>query len=116
MHNSCSLGVPMTDTKILACCKSADTSARVTVTFLTRGSCNSNRMVSLATSRITSATRAKRCVFMVVPQVRTDKTVRATAPWAGHSCPAWSNFHLVVEQLRHGVRAQGLHYLPQRHL
>src|SRR4051812_42287066 len=94
MHSCCSFGEPIKDTKILACCKSAETSVRVTVTPLTRGSCNSNKIVSAATSRTTSATRAVRCAFMVLP----------------------SNLDLVFQKLRHGVDAQCLGNLPQRHL
>src|SRR5690242_20434171 len=94
MHNSCSLAVPMMETKTLACCKSADTSARVTVTPFTRGSCISNRIVSLATSRITSETLARRCVFMV-PQVYLER------------------FDLMIHQLGHGMYAEGFDDLPQ---
>src|SRR5579883_463085 len=81
--NCCCLSVPMTETYTLACCKSPDTSARVTVTNFTRGSRSSNRMVSLATSRMASATRARRWVFMVL------------------------YFHLEIEKFRHGMPAQG---------
>ena len=38
--------------------------ARVTVTFMMRGSRNSNKIVSAATSRMASETRAMRCCFM----------------------------------------------------
>src|SRR5262245_43178051 len=63
-HSACSLAEPMIETKTLACCRSLVTSARVTVTPLTRGSFISNRIVSLATSRITSRTRARRWAFI----------------------------------------------------
>src|SRR6516225_5057256 len=90
MHSSCSLGSPMTDTNTLACCKSPETSARVTVTpvVLTRGSRSSNRIVSLATSRTASATRASRWAFM-------------------------SHFHLAVDELGHRVPPQRLGDLLQ---
>src|SRR5579884_60832 len=73
----------MIETYTLACCKSPDTSARVTVTNFTRGSRSSNRIVSLATSRTASATRARRWVFMML------------------------YFHLVIEQFRHRMPTQG---------
>src|SRR5690348_3422709 len=102
MHRSCSFGVPMTDTKTLACCKSPDTSARVTVTFLIRGSFSSNRIVSLATSRITSATRASRCVFMdpfapVADAPGSPRYIRLARLYV----------ELVVEQLGDRVAPQG---------
>src|SRR5947199_5906161 len=96
MHNCCSFGSPITDTYTLACCKSPDTSARVTVTRLTRGSRSSNRIVSLATSRTASATRASRCVFMG-PSPRSD-------------------LDLVVQQFRHRVDPEGGHDLLERGL
>src|SRR5216684_1560950 len=77
----------MTETNTLACCKSPETSVRVTVTPLTRGSRNSKRMVSLATSRITSATRANRCAFI-------SQSL---------------HFHLVIDKLGHRMRSQRLH-------
>src|SRR5207302_9609024 len=93
MHRSCSLVVPMIDTYTWACCWSADTSARVTVTPLTRGSRISNRMVSAATSRMTSAPRAVRCAFM-----------------------ATLYLDLVSQRLRDRVGAQRLDDLAQGHL
>src|SRR5262245_47887824 len=63
-HSACSLALPMIEMKTFACCRSLVTSARVTVTPLTRGSFISNRIVSVATSRITSRTRARRWAFM----------------------------------------------------
>src|SRR5215207_4679253 len=54
----------MTETNTLACCRSAETSARVTVVNLIRGSRTSNRIASLATSRMASATRARRWCFI----------------------------------------------------
>src|SRR5205814_8067838 len=77
----------------LACCRSAETSVRVTVTPLTRGSRISNRMVSAATSRMTSATRAVRWAFM-----------------------ATLYLDLVSQKLRDRVDAQGLSDLAERHL
>src|SRR5579871_2984412 len=76
----------MTETKTLACCKSPDTSARVTVTHLTRGSRSSNRIVSLATSRTTSVTRANRYGFM--------------AAFLDSWWMAAASFHLVIQQFR----------------
>src|ERR1700722_18526338 len=105
MHSACSFGVPITDTNTLACCKSPATSARVTVTFLTRGSRNSNRIVSLATSRMTSETRARRCCFMLGPI--------SAKPQAAKDRKRL-NFHFVGDQFRHGMAAQGLHDLAQR--
>src|SRR5262249_33784710 len=94
--SSASFGEPITETYTLACCRSPETSVRVTVTFLTRGSRSSKRMVSLATSRMTSATRASRCSFM-----------------AG---PPRSYFEFVVEQLGRGVGPECLDDLAQSHL
>src|SRR6266545_1861391 len=99
MQSSCSRGEPMSETYTLACCRSPDTSVRVTVTALTRGSRNSNRMVSLATSRTTSATRASRCAFMASPP---------PAPLVS------LDLKFVVEQFRGRVRAQRLDDLAQR--
>src|SRR4051794_37911013 len=101
----------MTETKILACCKSAETSARVTVTILTRGSCISNRIVSAATSRMASATRASRWVFMVGNPAQEED--QAISPWP-RGCGLGAaanrsalNFHVMVQQLRYRVAAQG---------
>src|SRR3954454_883716 len=96
MQRFCSRGEPITETKTFACCRSPDTSARVTVTPFTRGSRSSNRIVSLATSRIASATRARRCVFMVA------------------SSRGPSHVQLVVEQLRDRVDAERLYDLLER--
>src|SRR5262245_14531174 len=63
---------PMTETNTLACCRSAETSARVTVVNLIRGSFNSNRMASLATSRMASATRARRWCFISQPRAGSE--------------------------------------------
>src|SRR6266852_3060821 len=93
MVNCCSDGDPMSETKILACCKSPETSARVTVTPFTRGSRSSKRIVSLATSRTASATRARRWVFMQLG--------------------SRSNQQLMVEQFRHRVATQRLNDLFQ---
>src|SRR5262245_62736120 len=99
-HRSCSFGLPITDTYTLACCRSPDTSARVTVTPLTRGSRSSNRIVWLATSRTASATRANRCVFMV------------RAPW-GKESSVLLHVEVVAHQLGHRVAPQRLDDLLQ---
>src|SRR5262245_48730877 len=94
MHSFCSCSVPMIETYTLACCKSPDTSARVTVTPLTRGSRSSNRIVSLATSRITSETRASRCAFMPRSPVRRRPVA---------FCPSALDVDLMIDELRHRV-------------
>src|SRR5262245_26171643 len=86
---------PMTDTYTLACCKSADTSARVTVVNLIRGSLSSNRIASLATSRMASATRASRWCFMAVNR----------PPGSEHRA---QDFRLGGHELGHRVRPQGV--------
>src|SRR5262245_25523196 len=87
----------MIDTKTLACCRSPDTSARVTVTPFTRGSFSSNRMVSLATSRMTSRTRARRWVFI------------QGQPWS-LAVPGDRILHVqfTINEFRHRVPAQRL--------
>src|SRR4051812_36479128 len=107
----------MIDTNTLACCRSPDTSARVTVTPLTRGSRSSNRMVSLATSRIASAMRARRCVF--ISDVHCPlSTVRRPPPNFGgqrtaDSGQVLSDLQLVIDELRHGMPPQRLHDVLQ---
>src|SRR5438552_8987293 len=117
MHRFCSWGEPMMDTYTLACWRSPDISARVTVTPLTRGSRSSKRMVSLATSRTTSATRARRCVFIALFSVR-DRPPSQQAS-GRHCSPTLRllgrlNIHLVIDELCHGSSTQSLHDLAGR--
>src|SRR5437764_11271145 len=101
MQRFCSRGEPITETKTLACCRSPDTSARVTVTPLTRGSRSSKRIVSLATSRMASETRARRCIFMMVGPCRSG-------------VPPDLHFQLVVQKLGRRLPSQGFHDFVQR--
>src|SRR5260370_34994156 len=113
MHKCCSPGVPMTDTKILACCKSPETSTRVTVTPFMRGSRNSKIIVSLATSRTTSATRARRCVFMELLEHLGERS-RIVGFHGGLSPPArLIHFNRVIQHFGHWVRLQSRQHLAQ---
>src|SRR5712692_10233777 len=104
-QSCCSPAVPMTETYTLACWRSPETSLRVTVTPFTRGSRNSKRIVSLATSRTTSATRANRWGFI--------SAIRGFTPPAllGPYRPPNKNnlnLELIVNQFGHRVASQRL--------
>src|SRR5260221_10082701 len=85
-----------------------------------RGSCNSNKIVSAATSRIASDTRARRCCFMirsrrsgtVVPGVLCNNPHQSLRSWWG----LVSNFHFRIDELGNRMCLERVHDFTKRFL